>query len=60
MLAAGKVDFAIALPAAVFCIAGHVLGAGMALKRGARLIQPMLVVVLVLLLVNLVSQLMGV
>lgn len=59
LLMAGKVDFAIALPAAAFCIAGHVIGAGMALKRGAKFIQPMLVVVLGLLLVNLVGQLLG-
>ena len=59
LIMAGKVDFALALPAAVFCIAGHVLGAGVALKRGARFIQPMLIVVLGLLLVNLVGQLVG-
>lgn len=58
MLAAGKIDFAIALPAAVFSVAGHTIGSGMALKRGARLIQPMLVAVLALLLVNLASQLL--
>ena len=59
LIMAGKVDFARALPAAVFCIAGHVLGAGVALKRGARFSQPMLIVVLGLLLVNLVGQLVG-
>lgn len=58
MLAAGKIDFAVALPAAVFSVAGHTIGSGMALKRGARLIQPMLVAVLALLLVNLASQLL--
>ena len=59
LLAAGKVDFAVAVPAALFCIAGHFIGAGVALKRGARFIQPMLVVVLGLLLVNLLGQLLG-
>lgn len=59
MLSAGKVAWAIALPAAAFSIAGHVLGAGMALKRGARFIRPMLVVVLVLLLANLISGLIS-
>lgn len=58
MLAAGKIDFAIALPAAAFSVAGHTIDSGMALKRGARLIQPMLVAVLALLLVNLASQLL--
>lgn len=58
MLAAGKIDFAIALPAAAFSVAGHTIGSGMALKRGARLIQPMLVAVLALPLVNLASQLL--
>lgn len=59
LLFAGKVDFAIALPAAAFCVAGHTLGSGLALKRGARFIQPMLVCVLVLLLANLITQLVG-
>ena len=59
MLTAGQVDFAIALPAAAFSIAGHVLGSGMALKRGARFIQPMLVVVMVLLLGSLASELVA-
>lgn len=59
LIMAGKVDFAIALPAAAFCVVGHVLGAGMALKRGAKFIQPMLIVVLALLLVSLVGQLVG-
>lgn len=58
MLAAGKIDFAIALPAAAFSVAGHTIGSGMALRRGARFIQPMLVGVLALLLVNLASQLL--
>lgn len=59
MLVAGKVAWAIAVPAAAFSIVGHVLGAGMALRRGARFIRPMLVVVLVLLLTNLVSELLA-
>ena len=59
LLLAGKVTWAIAVPAAAFSIAGHVLGAGMALRRGARFIRPMLVVVLALLLGNLVSELLA-
>ncbi len=56
MLMAGKVNFAIGIPTALFCMAGHTIGAGIALKRGAGIIRPMLIVVLVLLLANLVSQ----
>lgn len=46
---AGKVLFSIAIPAAVCSIAGHYLGAGMAIKRGTKFIRALLVVVLVLL-----------
>ena len=57
-VAGAFVGSAIALPAAVFSVAGHTIGSGMALKRGARLIRPMLVAVLALPLVNLASQLL--
>lgn len=57
MVTAGKVLYAVALPAAVFGIAGHLLGSGMALKKGARFIRPMMLCVLVLLLGDLAVEL---
>jgi len=51
---AGHVLFVIGLPAAVFGIAGNYLGAGFAIKKGAKFLRPMLFVVLGLLLVRVV------
>ena len=59
MVTAGKVLYAVALPAAVFGIIGHLLGSGMALKKGAKFIRPMMLCVLVLLLADLVGELLA-
>ncbi len=49
-LLSGYVAFSIAIPCAVGNICGNVLGSQLALKKGARFIRPMMVVVLALLL----------
>lgn len=59
MVAAGKVLYTVALPAALFGIAGHLLGSGIALKKGARFIRPMMLCVLCLLLADLLSELLA-
>lgn len=46
---AGVVDYSIAIPAAVCCIAGNFFGAGLALKKGSAVIRPIMVLVAVLL-----------
>jgi len=51
---AGNVLFVIGLPAAAFCIAGNYIGAGFAIKKGAKFIRPMLFVVLGLLLIRVI------
>jgi hypothetical protein len=51
---AGNVLFAIGLPAAAFCIAGNYIGAGFAIRKGAKFIRPMLFIVLAMLLVKVV------
>lgn len=56
MLTAGKVVWSIALLGGAFEIAGHLLGSGLALKKGAKFIRPMLVVVLCLLLADLAKE----
>jgi len=56
-LHAGTVVYALAVPAAFCGIAGNLLGAGLALKKGARFIRPMLALVLVLLLVKILIDL---
>lgn len=53
---AGTVNYSIAIPAAFCGILGNYIGAGLALKKGAKLIRPMLIVVLTLLSVKMVSD----
>lgn len=48
----GTVYFKIAVPAAIFSIAGNFLGAGFAIKKGAKAIKFMLMVVIVLLFIK--------
>ena len=55
--AAGNVLFAVGLPAAAFCVAGNYIGAGFAIKKGAKFIRPMLLIVLGLLLLKVVYDL---
>ena len=45
----GKVFYALGLPAALFCIAGHYAGSGLVLKNGARIVRPIILFVLILL-----------
>ena len=52
----GKVLWAVGIPAALFGIAGGYVGAGLALKGGAKVIRPMFFVVLTLLVVRLRTQ----
>ena len=47
---AGTVVYSIAVPAAVCGILGNYLGAGFAIKKGAKFIKPMMIVVVVLIL----------
>jgi len=56
VVGAGKVLWAVALPCGLCGIVGHLLGSGMALKKGARFIRPMMVVVLCLLLADLAKE----
>jgi uncharacterized membrane protein YfcA len=55
---AGTINYSIAIPAAFCGILGNYIGAGLALKKGAKVIRPMLIVVLTLLLVKMVSDLL--
>ena len=52
----GLVVFHIGIPCAVINILGNLLGSHFALKKGARFIRPMMLVVLVLLLGKLISD----
>ncbi|KLO20970.1 membrane protein [Marinitoga sp. 1197] len=48
----GKVIFSIGLPAALFGIAGNWIGSGLALKKGSKIIKPIMLVVLLILLIK--------
>ncbi|MGI6152086.1 MAG: sulfite exporter TauE/SafE family protein [Christensenellales bacterium] len=48
----GKIDYALAAPAALFGIAGGVVGSRLAIRRGAKVIRPMMLGVLALLLIK--------
>ncbi len=53
---AGTVYWAVAIPAAVFNIAGNFIGAGVAIKKGAAVIRKMLFVVIILLFCKVLSE----
>lgn len=53
---AGTINYKIAIPAAFCGILGNYLGAGFAIKKGAKFIRPTMVAVLVLLLVKMLSD----
>jgi len=55
-IAGGKVFYSLGLPAALFGIAGNWLGSGVALKRGAKVIKPVMLVVLVLLFIKIITD----
>lgn len=59
-LLAGKVLLPVGLIAAVFSIAGHYLGAGLTIKNGAKIVRPVILVVLVLLAVKVITELAGI
>lgn len=53
---AGKVIWTLGLAASLFSIAGHFLGSGMVMKKGTRIVKPVIIVVLVLLFVKIISE----
>ncbi len=58
-LLAGKVLLGVGLVAACFSIAGHYLGSGLAIKNGAKIIRPVILGVILLLLIQIVSELLA-
>lgn len=57
---AGTVIVPIGLIAAVFSVAGHYIGAGMTIKNGAKVVRPVIFVVLALLAVKVITELLGI
>lgn len=58
VIASGYVYWRVGLIAAAASIAGHYMGAGLAMKNGSRLVRPAVAVVLILLTVKVVSELL--
>ena len=58
-LMAGYVLIPVGLIAAAFSIAGHYIGAGLTIKNGAKIVRPVILVVLVLLAVKVILELFG-
>lgn len=56
-LSAGKVMVGIGAAAACFSIAGHYIGAGLAIKNGSRIVRPVILTVIGLLLIRVVVEL---
>ncbi len=59
VLMGGKVVFAIAVPAACFGILGNYIGSGLAIKKGAAFIRPLMIIVITLLFVKLFYDVFG-
>ena len=57
-LMAGYVFITVGLIAAVASIAGHYLGAGLAIKNGSRIVRPAVIIVLILLTLKIGSELL--
>ena len=56
-LLAGKVLIGVGLIAACFSIAGHWLGSGLAIKNGAKIVRPVILVVILLLMIKVLIEL---
>ena len=55
---AGYVFLGVGLISAVFSIAGHYIGAGLAIKNGSKIVKPTVVIVLILLAFKILSELL--
>jgi len=58
-LFAGKVLIGVGAVAACFSIAGHYLGAGLAIRNGTRIVRPVILTVIGLLLIRVVTELIA-
>jgi len=57
-LANGYVFLGVGLIASVASIAGHYIGAGLAIKNGSRIVRPAVILVLLLLVIKVASELL--
>ncbi len=53
-IAAGQVYYAVAIPATLFSVLGNWLGSGLAIKKGAKFVRPVMIFVLCLLFIKMI------
>ena len=58
VLTIGHAHWGVGLIAAAFSMAGHYIGAGLAIKNGSKIVRPTVILVLILLLVKVLSELL--
>ena len=58
-LANGQVDYLYGIPCAVCSVLGQYIGTGLAMKKGIKIVRPMVLVVIVLLMAKIVWDLIG-
>lgn len=58
-IAAGTIQYRLAVPAAACSIAGHWIGSGLAIRKGAKFIRPVMLLMLVFLFSKMVYDLLG-
>ena len=57
---AGTVNYALALPGAAFAILGNIIGARLTVKKGAKLIKPVMLLVVVILMITIIRDLISI
>ena len=55
-LLSGKVWISLGLAAALFSIAGSYIGSGLVIRRGAKIVRPIIIVVLILLFIKVIAE----
>ena len=55
-ICSGKVLFSLGLCAALFCMAGHYIGSGLVMKKGAQIVKPFILIVLILLFIKIAAE----
>ena len=55
-LVKGQVLVVLGLISGGFCLLGHVIGSGMMMKNGSRIVRPVIITVLVLLFIKVISD----
>ena len=58
-ITAGTVNYALALPGAAFAVLGNIIGARLTVKNGAKLIKPVMLIVVLILMITIIRDLIS-